>query len=66
MGIKARFQRKITMTVFRLQCILIITLLSTIGLLVAWPRFRNDAFNLDWYVYLIMVILFSIPLFKKN
>jgi len=66
MNIKERFQRKTTMTVLQRQCMIVVTLLSTLLLLTAWPRFRNDAMSLDWYVYLILVIVFLIPLFKRN
>ena len=66
MNIKERFQRKITMTVLQRQCMIIVTLLSTLLLLTAWPRFRNDAMSLDWYVYLTLGIVFFIPLFKRN
>jgi len=66
MSIKERFQKKITMTVLQMTCMIIVTLLSTLLLFTVWPRFRSDALSLDWYVYLIMVIIFSIPLFKKN
>ncbi|PKK82981.1 MAG: hypothetical protein CVT49_10985 [candidate division Zixibacteria bacterium HGW-Zixibacteria-1] len=66
MTIKERFQRKITMTALQRQCMLIVTLLSTLFLLSVWPRFRSDAMSLDWYVYLILILIFLIPLFKRN
>jgi len=66
MGIKERFQRKITMTVLQMNCLIIVTLLSTSCLITVWPRFRNDAMSLDWYVYLILIGIFLIPLFKRN
>jgi hypothetical protein len=66
MGLKERFQRSITMTVLQRQCMIIVTLLSTLLLLTIWPRFRSDALSLDWYVYLILVIIFSAPLLKRG
>jgi len=66
MGLKERFQRKVTITVLQMQCMLVVTLLSTICLITVWPRFRSDAMSLDWYVYLIIIAVFSIPLFKRS
>jgi len=54
------------MTALQRQCMIIVTLLSTLLLLTVWPKFRNDAMSLVWYVYLILIIIFLIPLFKKN
>jgi hypothetical protein len=45
---------------------IVVTLLSTLLLFTIWPRFRNDALSLDWYVYLILVILFSAPLLSRG
>ena len=66
MGLKARLARKITMTVLQRQCTVIVTMLATLGLARAWPRFHSDAMSLEWYVYLVMVLLFAIPLFKRT
>jgi uncharacterized membrane protein YqjE len=66
MKIKELFQRKITMTVLQRQCMIIVTLLSTLCLMTIWPRFRTDAMSLEWYVYLILIVIFLIPLVKKN
>lgn len=66
MGIKERFQRVITMTVLQMQSILIVTLLSTLCLLKVWQRFLNDAMSVEWYVYLILIFIFAIPLYKKK
>ena len=66
MGLKERLQRKITMTVIQRQSMIIVTLLSTLLLITIWPRFLNDAMSADWYVYLILIFVFAIPLFKKN
>ncbi len=64
MKIKQRLQTKITMTVLQRQCLIIVVLFSTLLLLTAWPRFLNDALSLDWYVYLVLVLVFLIPLIK--
>ena len=66
MKIKERFQRKISMTVLQRQCLIIVTLLSTLLLINVWPRFRTDAMSLDWYVYLILIIVFLIPIIKRK
>ena len=64
MNIKKRLQTKISMTVLQRQCLIIVTLFSTLLLLTVWPRFRNDALSLDWYVYLVLVLVFLIPIFR--
>lgn len=66
MGLKKRLQRSITMTVLQLACTIIVTLMSTLLLITIWPRFLGDVLSLDWYVYLILVIIFSAPLLKKG
>lgn len=66
MRLKEHFQRKVTITVLQGQCLLIITLLSTLCLVSVWPRFRDDALSVDWYVYLIMIALALIPLLKRK
>jgi hypothetical protein len=66
MGIREQFRKTVTMTVLQRQCMVIVTLLSTLCLLTAWPRFRSDAMSLEWYVYLFLVFIFLIPLFKRN
>ena len=66
MGIREKLLSQITMPVLQGQCFIIITLLLTLCLFVAWPRFRNDALSIEWYVYLIMAAVFMIPLFSKK
>jgi hypothetical protein len=66
MGLKGVFRRSVTMTVLQRQCMIIVTLLSTLLLLSIWPRFLSDALSVDWYVYLILIVLFSIPLLKRG
>jgi len=66
MTIKERFQQQVSMTVLQRQCMIIVTLLATIGALTAWPRFHSDAMSLEWPVYLVLAAFFAIPLFKKN
>ncbi len=38
----------------------------TLFLFTAWPAFRDFVLGFDWYWYLIIAILFMIPLFKKE
>lgn len=66
MSILKHLQQKVTMSIIQRQCMIIVTLLSTLCLLELWPRFHDDAMSVEWYVYLIMIIIFAIPLFKKN
>jgi hypothetical protein len=66
MGLRDRFQRKVTLSTLQLQCTIVVTLLSTVFLFTVWPRFRNDALSLDWWVYLILISLVAMPLFKRN
>jgi hypothetical protein len=64
MGLKKRLNRKITLTVIQRQSTIIVTLLATAFLMNIWPRFRNDALEIPWYAYLILIAIFSIPLFR--
>jgi len=66
MNIKERLQTKTTMTVLQRQCVIIVTMLSTLLLVTIWPRFRADVMSFDWYMYLILIAVFAIPLFKRN
>jgi len=67
MKLEKRFKRKIIMKVYERQCMIIITLLSTLLLLNIWPRFRSDVLLVPWYAYVILIIIFLIPLLiKKN
>lgn len=67
MKLKELVNRKITMRAYERNCIIIITLLGTLLLLNLWPRFRYDALSVPWYVYVILIVLFAIPLLiKKN
>lgn len=67
MGFRERLQREITITVLQRQCIIIVTMLSTLCAINAWPRFLNDATSIEWYFYLIPILIFALPLvFRKN
>ena len=66
MELKKRLQRKITINRFELASIIITTLLVTILFITIWPRFRSDAMSVDWYWYLVLIIIFLIPLWKKG
>jgi hypothetical protein len=59
-GLKERFQRKVTMKVYERQCLVIITLLTTLLLINIWPRFRSDAMSVGWYWYVILIAIFLI------
>jgi len=66
MGIRERLRREITVTVLQRQCIIIVTLLSTLCALNAWPRFLSDATSIEWYLYLIPILIFALPLFVRR
>ncbi|MBT7300274.1 MAG: hypothetical protein HN849_12210 [Victivallales bacterium] len=54
------------MTVLQRQCMIIVTLLSTLLLLKVWPRFSDDAMSVAWYVYLVLIAAFAVPLLRKT
>ena len=66
MKLKEFVNRKITMRSYERNLIIVITLLSTLLLLNIWPRFRYDALSVPWYAYVILIVLFAIPLFINN
>ena len=66
MGIRERLQREITITVLQRQSIIIVTMLSTLCAINAWPRFLSDATSIEWYVYLILILIFGLPLFVRR
>jgi hypothetical protein len=41
------------------------TFFFTLFLITVWDAFRNLVLSFDWYWYLIIAILLSIPIFKK-
>ena len=65
MWLKDRLQKKITIKLYEWQCMIIVTLLLTLFLINVWPRFRSDALSIEWYWYLILVFIFSIPFYKR-
>jgi len=40
------------------------TFFFTLFLITAWPGFRNFVMRFGWYWYLIITIIFVIPIFK--
>jgi len=65
MNIKKLLTRKITVKQYHLNFLMISTLFFTLFLITAWPRFREDAMSFPWYFYLILGILFIIPVMKQ-
>jgi len=41
------------------------TFFATLFLITAWPAFRELVMRFDWYWYLILMILFAIPVLNK-
>jgi len=64
MDIKKRFKRQITMTVLQRQCTIIISMLGTLFLAKMWPRFLNDVLIFPWYLYVLLIVVFAVPLFR--
>lgn len=65
MELKKRLQRKITINRFELASIIITTLLVTILFITIWPRFRSDAMSVSWYWYILLIIIFFTPLYRR-
>ena len=38
---------------------------ATLFLITVWPAFLELVMRLDWYWYLVLTIVFAIPVFKK-
>ena len=53
--LKELFEKEYTLKYFEIKAIIIITLLSTLFLIKIWPRFRNDALEFAWYLYVILI-----------
>lgn len=66
MELKERFNKKISLTILQRQCIITVSILSTLFLINIWTRFRNDVLSFPLYAYIILIIIFLIPLFKKK
>jgi len=62
--LKKRLNQKITLRYYKLKCMVIVTLLSTLFLINIWPRFLNDVLEFPWYLYIILIVLFSVPFFR--
>ena len=65
MGLKERLQRKTTMKVYERQCMVILTVLTTLLFINIWPRFRTDAMSVDWKGYIILIVIFLIPFLNR-
>ena len=65
MNIKERFQRKITIKRYELNLIIITTILAVLLLINVWPRFRSDAMSFPWYAYLVLLVIFLLPFYKR-
>jgi hypothetical protein len=64
MRLRERLERKITIKRWELNFVIISTLLFTLFLIQAWPRFRSDAMSINWYWYLVLALIFSVPAYK--
>jgi len=41
------------------------TLFATLAVITLWPAFREFVFRFEWYWYLILAIIFGLPLVKR-
>jgi hypothetical protein len=62
MGFKKRLKREITMTALQRQCLIIVTLLSTLLLIKTWSRFQSDAMEFPEFGYVLLIMIFVMPL----
>ncbi len=66
MAMKDRFRKEVRMSVLQRQCMMIVTMLSTLFLISIWPRFLADALSVNWAVYLVLIGVASVPLFMRT
>jgi len=64
--IRDRFRKEVKMSVLQRQSMIIVTMLSTLFLLSIWPRFLADALSVNWAVYLLLIGVAAVPLFKRG
>ena len=50
------------MTALQRQCLIIVTLLSTLLLIKTWSRFQSDAMEFPAFGYVLLIMIFVIPL----
>ena len=65
MDLRKRLQRKITIKVYERQCMIILTMLTTLLLIKIWSRFRSDAMSVGWKGYILLIVIFIIPFFNR-
>jgi hypothetical protein len=65
MKLREKLEIDVTLKRWELQFVIISTLLFTLFLITAWPRFRSDAMSIDWPWYLILTLIFGLPIFTK-
>ena len=63
MKLKDWFSRAYKIKYFQLKSMIIVTMLSTLLLVNIWERFRSDVLSLGWLWYIVLIIIFAIPLF---
>jgi hypothetical protein len=65
MGIRERLHRRITLQVYQIQSMLVITIMIILLLITNWPRFMNDAMEVGWFWYVILIFIFSLIFSQK-
>ena len=65
MNIKQWIQGEITIKPYHANFLIISGMMFILLLYTVWPRFRNDAMSIDWYWYLILMIIFGVPSLGK-
>jgi len=66
MWLKKAYKRTFNLKLLELQSVVVSTLLLTLFLFAAWPRFRADALSVEWYWYLIFGFITLIPILRKG
>ena len=66
MTLKKYFKKEWKMKWYELDSTIITTMLCTIFLLTIWPRFLKDAMSIQGYAYVILIIIFSLPIIRKG
>ena len=63
MTLKEYFSKPYKIKYYQLKSIIIVTMLTTLLSVNIWDRLRSDALSFGWLWYIVLIIIFSIPLF---
>jgi len=63
MTLKEYFFKPYKIKYYQLKSIIIVTMLTTLLLVNIWDRLRSDVLSFGWLGYIVLIIIFSIPMF---